>query len=484
MADATNHRFENDVLYILDYVIPKEEYQTWKNRLTNQLLSTVEVPGFRKGKAPEHLARKYINEGAFEETFLRETVDKFSRAGTEIVQEKMKEENRVVLRLEIDSKPEFTGEKDGGFQFRINAYLLPKVDLSKIETLKIDKPTASSLTGRPTTEEFKKQEKNRLFTNSNQYISVDEAAADNYQVLADLSGKVDGVEDPKLDAIGTKITLGLGNYLPDFEKGMKGVKAGEKKEFKVKFPADYFEPQLASKTAEFRVSIYEVNKPKFDNISDIIEATPDLKSQFKNEEGFDVFLEKFYAEDTVRMLEDSWQKAVIRKVVDITPDFQLDAEAVESETNRIFNSLSLDAEREKVTLGEMLVKAGIPILKEEKAKSLDAIQVKKEVEKYVQNEFKLSSILTVANELKVENRPSPEEVDRTVQDATKNPDKYSLESGMSADDIRTTIIDRVIRQAGAKWVYDTVQANLKKDDIMSTVQDLVSTPKAKAKKAE
>ena len=484
MADATNHRFENDVLYILDYVIPKEEYQTWKNRLTNQLLSTVEVPGFRKGKAPEHLARKYINEGAFEETFLRETVDKFSRAGTEIVQEKMKEENRVVLRLEIDSKPEFTGEKDGGFQFRINAYLLPKVDLSKIETLKIDKPTASSLTGRPTTEEFKKQEKNRLFTNSNQYISVDEAAADNYQVLADLSGKVDGVEDPKLDAIGTKITLGLGNYLPDFEKGMKGVKAGEKKEFKVKFPADYFEPQLASKTAEFRVSIYEVNKQKFDNISDIIEATPDLKSQFKNEEGFDVFLEKFYAEDTVRMLEDSWQKAVIRKVVDITPDFQLDAEAVESETNRIFNSLSLDAEREKVTLGEMLVKAGIPILKEEKAKSLDAIQVKKEVEKYVQNEFKLSSILTVANELKVENRPSPEEVDRTVQDATKNPDKYSLESGMSADDIRTTIIDRVIRQAGAKWVYDTVQANLKKDDIMSTVQDLVSTPKAKAKKAE
>lgn len=484
MADATNHRFENDVLYILDYVIPKEEYQTWKNRLTNQLLSTVEVPGFRKGKAPEHLARKYINEGAFEETFLRETVDKFSRAGTEIVQEKMKEENRVVLRLEIDSRPEFTGEKDGGFQFRINAYLLPKVDLSKIETLKIDKPTASSLTGRPTTEEFKKQEKNRLFTNSNQYISVDEAAADNYQVLADLSGKVDGVEDPKLDAIGTKITLGLGNYLPDFEKGMKGVKAGEKKEFKVKFPADYFEPQLASKTAEFRVSIYEVNKPKFDNISDIIEATPDLKSQFKNEEGFDVFLEKFYAEDTVRMLEDSWQKAVIRKVVDITPDFQLDAEAVESETNRIFNSLSLDAEREKVTLGEMLVKAGIPILKEEKAKSLDAIQVKKEVEKYVQNEFKLSSILTVANELKVENRPSPEEVDRTVQDATKNPDKYSLESGMSADDIRTTIIDRVIRQAGAKWVYDTVQANLKKDDIMSTVQDLVSTPKAKAKKAE
>ena len=484
MANATNHRYENDVLYILDYVIPKEEYQTWKNRLTNQLLSTVEVPGFRKGKAPEHLARKYINEGAFEETFLRETVDKFSRAGTEIIQEKMKEENRVVLRLEVDSKPEFTGEKEDGFQFRINAYLLPKVDLSKIETLKIEKPTAASLTGRPTTEEFKKQEKNRLFTNSNQYISADEAAADNYQVLADLSGKVDGVEDPKLDAIGTKITLGLGNYLPDFEKGMKGVKAGEKKEFKVKFPADYFEPQLANKTAEFRVSIYEVSKPKFDKISDIIEATPDLKSQFKNEEGFDAFLEKFYAEDTVRMIEDSWQKTVIRKIVDITPDFQLDAEAVEAETNRIFNALSLDAEREKLTLGEMLVKAGIPILKEEKAKSLDAIQVKKEVEKYVQNEFKLSSILTVANELKVENRPSPEEVDRTIQDATKNPDKYSLESGMSADDIRTTIIDRVIRQAGAKWVYDTVQANLKKDDIMSTVQDLVSTPKAKAKKAE
>jgi trigger factor len=479
MANVTNQKFENEILYSLDYLVPKDEYQTWKNRLTNQLLATVEVPGFRKGKAPEKLARKYINEGAFEETFLRETVDKFSRAATDLIHEKMKEEKRAVMRLEIDPSPEFTGEKDDEFRFRINAHLLPNVDLSKIETLKVEKPTAKSLVGRPSLEEFKRQEKNRLFTNSNVYIAVDEESKSGYQVMADLSGKVDGVADPKLDAIGTKITLGMGNYLPDFEKGMTGVKTGEKKDFKVKFPADYFEPELAGKTAEFKVTIHEVSKPQFDNINAVIEANSELGTQFKDEGGFETFLEKFYADDTERMIDDAWQKNIIRKIVDITPDFQLDLQGIEAETDRIFNALALDAEREKITMGEMLIKAGIPLENESKAKSLDSIQVKKAVEKYVRNEFKLSSILTVVHEVKVENKPKAEEVDNTVNDAMRNPEKYNLQSGMSGEDIRTSIIDRIIRQGGAQWIYQTVKNNLKQDSIMETIKDLESKPKAK-----
>ncbi len=479
MASATNQKFETDILYILDYLIPKDEYQTWKKRLTNQLLSTVEVPGFRKGKAPEHLAKKYINEQAFVQTILSETVDKYSKEGVALIQEKMKEDGRVVLRLEIDPNPELFGEKDDAFQFRINAHLLPNIDLSSIETLKIEMPAANTLVGRPTFDEFKKQEKSRLFANSNVYTVCDEEAKDNYQVMADLAGKVDGVPDPKLDAIGTKITLGMGNYLPDFEKGMKGVKAGEKKEFKVKFPADYFETLLANKTAEFKVTIHEVSKPQFDSISQIIEDNQELKTQFKDEAGFDNFLEKFYADDTARLTEEAWQKSIVKKVVQIVPDFQLDNDGVEAETNRIFNALAVDAEKEKVTLGEMLIKAGIPVENESKVKSLDSIQVKKEVEKYVRNEFKLSNILTAANELKVLNKPSNQEIDTTVNDAIRNPDKYNLQSGQNEDEIRTTIIDRIIRQAGAKWIFDTVRKNLKQDSIMETIKDIASTPKTK-----
>ena len=479
MANATSQKFETDILYVLDYVVGKDEYQTWKTRLTNQLLATVEVPGFRKGKAPEHLAKKYINQEAFDQTILRETIDKFSKVGVELIQEKMKEEKRAVLRLEIDPTPELTGEKDGEFHFRINANLLPNIDLSKIETLKVEVPKANSLVGRPNFTEFKTQEKNRMLVSSNVYVVTDEESKDGYQILADLAGTVEGVADPKLDAIGTKITLGMGNYLPDFEKGMKGVKAGEKKDFKVKFPADYFEPSLASKTAEFKVTIHEVSKPQFDNISAIIEANNDLKAQFKDEAGFDTFLEKFYADDTERLVEEAWQKEVVRKVVNIVPDFAMDSTGMEAETDRIFNALQLDAEREKVSLGEMVIKAGIPLENEEKAKSLDSIQVKKQVEKYVKNEFKLSNILTAAHEIKVTVKPTNEEVETTVKDAIRNPDKYNLQSGSSEDEIRTTIIDRVIRQAGAKWIFDSVRENLKKDAIKETIQDLASTPKAK-----
>ena len=56
------------------------------------------------------------------------------------------------------------------------------------------------------------------------------------------------------------VVLGEGQMLPDFEKGLKGVKAGDEKTFKVKFPKEYHAEELAGKKVEFAIKVHRVEE--------------------------------------------------------------------------------------------------------------------------------------------------------------------------------------------------------------------------------
>ena len=82
------------------------------------------------------------------------------------------------------------------------------------------------------------------------------------RLIIDFMGKIDGEAFPGGSTEDAPILLGGGNFIPGFEEGLIGAKAGEEREVEATFPDDYPEAALAGKTARFEIKIKEVAHPR------------------------------------------------------------------------------------------------------------------------------------------------------------------------------------------------------------------------------
>jgi len=98
------------------------------------------------------------------------------------------------------------------------------------------------------------------------YDKVDRAAQNEDRVQMSYQGTIDGVAFDGGTAHDQQMVLGEGRLLPDFEKNLIGMKAGDHTAFDVKFPDDYHGKDVAGKTARFEVSVGEVAAPQLPEI--------------------------------------------------------------------------------------------------------------------------------------------------------------------------------------------------------------------------
>jgi trigger factor len=141
---------------------------------------------------------------------------------------------------------------------------MPEFDLADVSKLKVEKLVSD------VTQEEVDEAVMKLAEQTRSYSERDGAAEKDDQVNIDFVGSVDGEEFEGGKAEGFNLVLGSGQFIPGFEDQLIGVKAGDKKDVTVKFPADYPEAKLADKDAVFAVTVHKVNKP------DPIEVNDDL----------------------------------------------------------------------------------------------------------------------------------------------------------------------------------------------------------------
>jgi trigger factor len=128
---------------------------------------------------------------------------------------------------------------------------------------------------------------------------VDRKSKDGDQVVVDFTGTIDGEEFQGGTGTEIPVVLGQGQMLPDFEKGLKGLKAGDEKTIKVKFPKDYHSEDLAGKKAEFALNTHRVEE----------EVLPELNDEFA--EAFNVTeggMEQFKKDVRENMEREAKQK--------------------------------------------------------------------------------------------------------------------------------------------------------------------------------
>ncbi len=282
----------------------------------------IEMKGFRKGKVPLALLKKQYGERLMGEV-IQESIDGAMQAHFEETGDRPAVQPEVKVTNEDwqpgqDIEVEFTYEK---------LPEIPEVDLSAI---KLEK-----LAVKADDEEVEKALKSLAESVENYEDRKKGAKAkDGDQVVIDFVGKVDGEAFEGGAAEDYPLVLGSNSFIPGFEEGLVGAKAGDEVAVNVTFPADYGAENLAGKDAVFDVTVKAVKKPVPAEIDDTLaqrygaENLEALKAQVSER------LEEEY-KGAARAL----MKRALLDQLDETVDFDLPETLVEAEAKQIAHQL-------------------------------------------------------------------------------------------------------------------------------------------------
>ena len=144
-------------------------------------------------------------------------------------------------------------ERNKDFNFDVEIEVFPEVTLPSMKAAEITQPEVE--VAEADIERTIESIRERNMT----YAEADKAAEDGDQVTVDFAGSIDGVPFDGGEMKDAQIVMGAGQFLPDFEQGVMGAKAGEEKNVQVSFPEDYQSQEVAGKTADFVISVKQVS---------------------------------------------------------------------------------------------------------------------------------------------------------------------------------------------------------------------------------
>ncbi len=224
---------------------------------------TMKVAGFRPGKVPKNMIEKqYGMQVDFEIQF-----DKASELFFELSQ---KEGILLAGQPRLEPKSELDADK---IVFDAYFEVLPEVkigDFSKAEGTKYTTTIADAEIDRAL-DVLRKQQVHyhpRGEAGPHGDGGANTAAQAGDQAIIDFVGKIDGVEFAGGKAENFEYVLGEGRMLPEFEAATLGLKAGESKVFPLSFPSDYHGKDVAGKTAEFTITVKQVNWAHLPTVDD------------------------------------------------------------------------------------------------------------------------------------------------------------------------------------------------------------------------
>ena len=231
----------------VEVICPVDE-KTWKDAQEaafKKLAANIQIPGFRKGKAPENMVRGKVNQGQVLDEAINAILPKLYKA--------ILEEDKIEPYAQ--PKVDVTKISDTELEVKFTITVAPEVKLGKYKGLEIGK-TEVSVNDDEVEEAIK-----RLLENSGTLIVKEGKAEKGDTVVFDFKGTVDDKEFEGGSAENYELVLGSNAFIPGFEDQLVGSEAGAHVDVKVKFPEQYTE-ELKGKDAVFACDIHEVKSRK------------------------------------------------------------------------------------------------------------------------------------------------------------------------------------------------------------------------------
>ena len=228
----TSQTFVNDNTFAVDFVVDKDVFTSLRDRITEQYLTNIEIPGFRKGHAPRDKAMQKADLPYLENLIWNEAITRNYTEADKMVRDELTIKDRNLINMTLSQDPETIGDIDGGFKFRLNAYLLPKIDLKVLNKMEFKTPVESDIKNRTSLKDYTVRERINFLNTFNEYVDSSEPVAKNSRLIVDITEKNLINEEVKVtkDAL---IGLGLSQFPEEFENNLVGTKAGYEKSFDV-----------------------------------------------------------------------------------------------------------------------------------------------------------------------------------------------------------------------------------------------------------
>jgi trigger factor len=228
----------------MEVSVPKEQIEEAIAERLKRVSRTAKLKGFRPGKAPIKVIRQQFGEQVRQEVLSDLMQQSFTRAVNEA-----KLMPAAGPRIEpISSSP---GED---LKYRAVFEVFPEIVLKEVEGLAVNRPVA----------EVSESDIEAMVQNLREqrpsFEVVDRESREGDRVTMDFEGMIDGKAFEGSKGEDIAVILGAGRMLKDFETGILGVKADEKKQISVRYPDEYHNKDLAGRTADFSVHVKKVEE--------------------------------------------------------------------------------------------------------------------------------------------------------------------------------------------------------------------------------
>ena len=306
----------------LTFDIDAARFDAAMDKAYYKVRSRVNIPGFRKGRAPRKLIENYYGEGIlFEEAFDRIFEEVYGPAI---------EENKidVVDRPEIDVQQIGSGKN---LQFTCEVYVTPDVKLGEYKGLKVKKEhtlVSDDQVDAKVEEERRKQAAEEKVEGR--------PVQDGDTVNLNYAGTVDGVAFAGGTAENQTLKIGSHTFIPGFEEQMIGMNADEEKDLHVTFPEDYGAEDLAGREAVFHVKVNSITETKLPELDD--EFAKDI-SEFDTLDEYRADIRRKLEEQAAERDRNAFTNAVIEKVME-----NAEVDIPEAMINRQIDSMVRDFE--------------------------------------------------------------------------------------------------------------------------------------------
>ena len=220
----------------------------------DEVKDTVQLKGFRRGKVPVQHIKKVFGRSLMAEV-VQAALEESSRKALDDRKERPAFQPKIDLtedKTEIESVISGTADLAYTMSFEV----LPDIKLVDFPTLQLERLVAE------VTDEAVDTALRELAERNTGYETEDgRAGGDGDQLTIDFVGRIGGTEFEGGKGEDVPLVLGGNGFIPGFEDGLKGAKAGEERRVTATFPAEYGVKDLAGKEAEFEVKVKAVAKP-------------------------------------------------------------------------------------------------------------------------------------------------------------------------------------------------------------------------------
>ena len=312
----------------------KVEADKFKEALTRAYKKNVKkfnVPGFRKGKVPMNVVKKYYGV----EVLLEDAVN-FAIEGS--YANVLKENN--VRPVDFPKVEVVQAEEGKDLIYTAEVTVYPEVELGAYKGLNVEKKTYEVTEEEVAAKLKEMQEKNAR-------VVVKEGAIENGNIaVIDFKGFIDGVAFEGGEGHDYSLEIGSGSFIDNFEEQLVGAKAGDKVEVNVTFPENYGKEELNGKPAKFEVEVKEVKAKELPVLDD--EFAKEV-SEFETLEALKEDTTKKLEEANTARAEREYEEAILRAVVE-NAKMDIPAVMVEQEIDRMVQNLAQRLQYQGLTL--------------------------------------------------------------------------------------------------------------------------------------